>query len=40
LPPARNVLDVIVVTAWRDETVEAMPGAIETASDSGLLWLC
>jgi hypothetical protein len=35
-----SVTDVIVVKAWRDEIVEAMPGAIETASDSCLLWLC
>lgn len=34
-----STTDVITVKAWRDEVVEAMPGAIATASDDCLLWL-
>lgn len=31
--------DVVRITAWQDPTVDAMPGAIPTASDEMLVWL-
>ena len=33
-----SLTDVVIVTAWRDETVEANPHSIPTTSDSALVW--
>ena len=33
-----DLTDVVIVTAWRDEVVEAHPNSIPTTSDSALVW--